>query len=174
MCSAPDQPPLFEDKSSGPSRRGMLGWIIVGAGAVTGAILGLPFLGFLFLPYLRRTPSNWQRVGKLESFRIGDTVEVTFTDPSSLPWAGVTAKTGAYLRRSSETEFIAFAVNCTHLGCIVRWVSGPGLFLCPCHGGVYYADGRVAAGPPPHDLYRYQVRVRRGWVELHTRPVPIQ
>ena len=34
------------------------------------------------------------------------------------------------------------------------------LFLCPCHGGVYYADGTVAGGPPPQPLFRYGVRDR--------------
>src|SRR3712207_8271662 len=40
----------------------------------------------------------------------------------------------------------AFAVNCTHLGCPVRWIQDASLFLCPCHGGVFYSDGRVAGG----------------------------
>jgi menaquinol-cytochrome c reductase iron-sulfur subunit len=45
--------------------------------------------------------------------------------------------------------------------------------MCPCHGGVYYQDGTVAAGPPPLPLPRYQVRVRNGQVEIQTNPTPI-
>ena len=48
---------------------------------------------------------------------------------------------------SSDDEFVAFSVNCAHLGCPVRWLREAHLFMCPCHGGVYYEDGRVAAGP---------------------------
>ena len=48
------------------------------------------------------------------------------------------------------------------------------LFMCPCHGGVFYKDGRVAAGPPQHPLPRYQVRVQNGQVEIEAAPIPIQ
>ena len=48
-----------------------------------------------------------------------------------------------------------------------------GLFLCPCHGGVYYADGTVSAGPPPRALPQYPVRVNNGQVEIQTSPIPI-
>jgi menaquinol-cytochrome c reductase iron-sulfur subunit len=45
--------------------------------------------------------------------------------------------------------------------------------MCPCHGGVYYKDGAVAAGPPPHALFQYQVRIRNGKVEILTSALPI-
>jgi menaquinol-cytochrome c reductase iron-sulfur subunit len=94
-------------------------------------------------------------------------------DPSPLPWAGITAKNAVWLRRESDTSFIAFAANCTHLGCPVRWMEGAELFMCPCHGGVYYKDGNVAAGPPPRPLFRYDVRVENGEVQIDSVVVPI-
>jgi menaquinol-cytochrome c reductase iron-sulfur subunit len=90
-----------------------------------------------------------------------------------LPWAGVTAKTAAWLRRVDQETFIAFSINCTHLGCPVRWLEQAELFMCPCHGGVYYKDGTVAAGPPPLPLPRYPVRLNNGKVEIQTNPIPI-
>jgi menaquinol-cytochrome c reductase iron-sulfur subunit len=45
--------------------------------------------------------------------------------------------------------------------------------MCPCHGGVYYEDGSVAAGPPPRGLYQYPVRVNNGQVEIMASPIPI-
>jgi menaquinol-cytochrome c reductase iron-sulfur subunit len=54
-----------------------------------------------------------------------------------------------------------------------RRPTGAELFLCPCHGGVYYADGTVSAGPPPKPLPTYPVRVRAGQVEIQTSPIPI-
>jgi menaquinol-cytochrome c reductase iron-sulfur subunit len=45
--------------------------------------------------------------------------------------------------------------------------------MCPCHGGVYYKDGTVAAGPPPLPLPRYPVRVVNGDVQIQTSPIPI-
>ena len=109
----------------------------------------------------------------VDDFPIGSTVSVTFDDASPLPWSGVTARTAAWLRREDAASFTAFAVNCTHLGCPVRWFENAGLFLCPCHGGVFNRDGSVAAGPPPKPLTRYPVRVRGGRVEIQTAPTPI-
>ena len=54
---------------------------------------------------------------------------------------------------------MAFRINCTHLGCPVRWLPDARLFMCPCHGGVYYANGERASGPPPRGLYEYRWRV---------------
>jgi menaquinol-cytochrome c reductase iron-sulfur subunit len=115
----------------------------------------------------------WRPVGSVDSFKIGKTVKVTFRDPSPLAWAGVTADTAAWLRRVSEDMFMAFALNCTHLGCPVRWLPDAGLFMCPCHGGVYYSDGHVAGGPPPRALFKYPVRVKNGMVEIQTSAIPI-
>ena len=137
-------------------------------------ILGIPFVGFILAPLFRQTPEKWVPVGKLADFTVGKTVNVTITDPSSLPWAGISARSAAWLRRESETEFVAFSVNCTHLGCPIRWMEGAELFMCPCHGGVFYKDGRVAAGPPQAPLTRYGVRVNKGSVEIQAAPVPIQ
>ena len=79
----------------------------------------------------------------------------------------------AWLRRVTEQSFIAFSVNCAHLGCPVQWRPQAQLFLCPCHGGVYYADGTVAAGPPPRPLFQYPVRVHDGLVEIQAQPMPL-
>ena len=142
-------------------------------GAMIGVILAIPVVGFVLAPLFQKTPEVWYSLGKKDAFKIGETVGVTFEDASPLPWAGVTAKTAAWLRRESEDTFIAFAINCSHLGCPVRWIADAHLFMCPCHGGVYYKNGAVAAGPPPHALSRYAVRVRNGKVEIRTSALPV-
>lgn len=156
-----------------PERRRFLSRLSIGLSAAIGAVLGLPVVGFLLSPLTRRTPRVWRPVGPVDHFKVGETVSVVFEDASPLPWAGVTARTAAWLRRDDERHFTAFTVHCTHLGCPVRWVPDAGLFLCPCHGGVYYADGTVSAGPPPKPLPQYPVRVSEGQVEIQTSPIPI-
>jgi menaquinol-cytochrome c reductase iron-sulfur subunit len=141
--------------------------------AFIGAVITLPGLAFVLAPIFKKPKQKWRPVGKVDDFKEGATVLVSFEDPSPEPWAGVTAKTAAWLRRVDQSEFIAFSINCRHLGCPVRWVASADLFMCPCHGGVYYSDGTVAAGPPPEPLDRYQVRVRDRQVEIHTAPVPL-
>jgi menaquinol-cytochrome c reductase iron-sulfur subunit len=156
-----------------PERRAFLTKISIALSALAAAAVGIPVVGFLLAPLLQATPEIWRSVGKADSFQIGTTVRVTFLDPSPLKWAGVTAKTAAWLRRLGDDQFVAFAMNCTHLGCPVRWLQDAGLFMCPCHGGVYYADGQVAAGPPPHALFKYPVRISNGEVEILTSAVPL-
>jgi menaquinol-cytochrome c reductase iron-sulfur subunit len=155
------------------ARRSFLSRLIAGLLGGSALLTSLPLIGFIFAPLLRRTAQVWRPVGEVNRFPIGSTLNVTLEDPSPLPWAGVTAKTGAWLRRESETGFVAFSVNCAHLGCPVRWLPQAKLFMCPCHGGVYNADGTVAAGPPPHALTRLEVRSRDGQVEIRTADVPI-
>lgn len=140
---------------------------------VCAAVLGIPLVGFVVAPLFRKAPDDWLTLGKVSDFEIGKTVSVTLNDPSSLPWAGISAKTAAWLRRVSENEFIAFSIHCTHMGCPVRWLADADLFMCPCHGGIYYADGTVAAGPPPKPLIRLEVRVVGDNVVIKSAPVPI-
>jgi menaquinol-cytochrome c reductase iron-sulfur subunit len=156
-----------------PSRRRFLSATIFALGGVAATLAGAPVVAYLLSPLLEPPNDIWRDVGPEGSFTIGQTVEVSFEEPSPLPWAGQTANTAAWLRRDSATDFLAFAVNCQHLGCPVSWLAEAELFMCPCHGGVYYADGRVAAGPPPRPLQRYEVRVRNGRVELRTGGLPL-
>ncbi len=154
-------------------RRDFLTRLCLGLSLFAGLIVAVPFVGFLIAPLLERVVQVWRPVGSVDQFAVGTTSKVSFVDSSPLPWAGVVARTAAWLRRDGPAQFVAFSVNCTHLGCPVRWLQDAELFLCPCHGGVYYKDGTVAAGPPPKPLPRYPVRVRNGQVEILTSPLPV-
>ena len=130
---------------------------------VGGAALSVPGVGFVVAPLFRDPPSEWRSVGKIAGFKIGDHGQRRLRrTPRRSPGQVSPPRRAAWLRRTAEQEFVAFSVNCAHLGCPVRWIESARLFMCPCHGGVYYEDGRVAAGPPPHGLTRYPVRVRDG------------
>lgn len=154
-----------------PERRRFFGKLGAICASLAGIVVAIPAVAFLL--GLRKAPRVWRSLGNAERFPVGETKLVSFLDPSPLPWAGVTAKTAAWLRREDERTFVAFSVNCTHLGCPVRWLPEADLFMCPCHGGVYYADGAVASGPPPKPLPTYPVRLRDGNVEILTTPLPI-
>lgn len=165
-------PPFGGGDRMSPSRRRFLQRLSIGLGSIAAALVAVPSLGFLL--GLRRPVQVWRDVGGLDQFEPGSTTLVSFLDPSPLPWAGVTARTAAWLRRGKDdVSFIAFSIDCTHLGCPVRWLPSADLFMCPCHGGVYYSDGRVASGPPPRPLPRYQVRVQNGRVQILSSPLPL-
>jgi len=155
------------------SRRKFLTRLSIGLGGACAAIIGAPAAGFVLAPLIRKVEGQWRSVGTKDGFAVGETVSVSFQDPSPLPWAGVTSRASAWLRRDTEDGFTAFSAHCTHLGCPVRWIAGANLFMCPCHGGVYYRDGSVAAGPPPHSLYRYDVRVVGNDVQIKASAIPI-
>lgn len=155
------------------SRRRFLNRLSLALSGVIGVIIGIPVVGFLIAPLLRRPTEVWRGVGPAANFQVGQTVKVDIDDPSPLPWAGVVSKTAVWLRRDSETQFRAFAVNCTHLGCPVRWLPDASLFMCPCHGGVFNRDGTVAGGPPPHPLPQYAVRLNAGQVEIQAGSSPL-
>jgi len=152
-------------------RRKFLIRLSIALGSLGAALVVVPSVAFLL--GFRKSPQIWRTVGKLDDFEIGSTVNVSFQDPSPLPWAGVTAQTAALLRRVIDRQFIAFSMICTHLGCPVRWLADANLFMCPCHGGVFYANGQVASGPPPKPLVQYPVRVYNNEVQILTMPVPI-
>jgi menaquinol-cytochrome c reductase iron-sulfur subunit len=156
-----------------PARRRFLERVSIGLASLAAIAIAIPTGWFLLGPLLRYVPAAWRPVGKPGDFPEGQTVRVAFPDVPQLAWSGDAGVTAAWLHHAKSGEFIAYAVYCTHLGCPVRWEPSAKLFLCPCHGGVYYADGTVAAGPPPRPLPRYPVRVRNGQVEIRTTRLPI-
>lgn len=175
MQENPNSPqgPAPQPKPEELSRRAFVSRLSIACAGLCTVIMAVPIVGFVVAPLFRKVPDEWMPVGKVDDFEIGKTVDVPIADPSPLPWAGITAKSAAWLRRESANEFIAFSVNCTHMGCPVRWLADAELFMCPCHGGIYYKDGAVAAGPPPKPLYRFEVRVVEGVVQIKAAPVPI-
>jgi menaquinol-cytochrome c reductase iron-sulfur subunit len=154
-------------------RRKFLVRITLLAGAIPAAIVSVPIFGALLGPLLQRQRQVWRKVANVSEINIGETKLISYVNADPLPWAGVTAKSAAWLRRESEEKFIAFSANCSHLGCPVRWEDKAQLFMCPCHGGVYYKDGTVAAGPPPKPLTQIEVRINKNDIEIKTAPVPI-
>ena len=155
------------------SRRKFFLRLSLSLGGIAAAATAVPIIGSLLAPILEKKNQAWRTVGSLKDFQIYTTTLVQFTNADPKPYAGVTAQSAAWLRRDSETKFTAFTANCTHLGCPVRWEKNAELFMCPCHGGVYYKDGTVAAGPPPKSLTQYEVRVYKDVVQIQTAPLPL-
>jgi len=155
------------------TRRRFLSRVSISLCVFGGAVVGLPLVAFLLEPIFQPRKYVWRRVGRVEDFEVGSTIEVKMKDADPEPWAGNIAWTAAWLQRREPNKFVAFSINCQHLGCPVRWEEGARLFMCPCHGGVYYENGEVAGGPPPRRLQTYPVRVSEGFVEIMPGPIPM-
>lgn len=145
------------------TRRGFLFRAGVALSALGGMLLTLPMIGYVAGVLFRRKPYEaWISLGPVSDFAESQTRLATYRNPFTTPWDGETAKVPCWVRRIEGEKFQVFAINCTHLGCPVRWFPESGLFLCPCHGGVYYQDGARASGPPPRGLFEYAYRIENG------------
>ena len=156
-------------------RRGFLQLLTALVGAVAAVVFAVPFLSYLFSP-LRRKRDPWVDLGKVGDFPTGETRLVTFQNKLGEPWVGRTGMTGVYVRYKGKADgkddFMVLAMNCAHLGCPVSWFPQSGLFLCPCHGGVYYEDGERASGPPPRGMFHCDWEVRQGVLRVRSPHFP--
>lgn len=161
--------------SDGLSRRSMLMKIGVGFNAAVGLILGVPIVRYILSPVTRaRKPGyeSWLSLGDVGQFPEGETRLATYQNPIMNPADGDTAKIPCWVRNVDGEKFQVFAINCAHLGCPVRWFPQSGLFMCPCHGGAYYADGSRASGPPERGLFQYRFRLERGNLLIDAGEMP--
>lgn len=152
-------------------------WMLMKAGIALNGLIGIglaiPIIGYLFGPVRRDSAYNsWVSLGPADSFPMGETRLVTFTNPWRRPWDGQTADIPCYVRRTGKRQFQVFAINCAHLGCPVRWFPQSQLFMCPCHGGVYYADGSRASGPPTRGLFPYPNKIVAGNLQIYAGQMP--
>jgi menaquinol-cytochrome c reductase iron-sulfur subunit len=172
-ASANQRPDAATASPEQARRRKFLTRITLGLGAISMSSILWAVLGFIIAPITHKNKPVWRKVGAVDDFPVGSTKVVTFENANTVPWGAYAGHTAAWLRREDQQTFTCFSVNCTHLGCPVRWEQGSELFMCPCHGGVYYRDGQVAAGPPPKSLPRYSVRIRGATVEIEATGIPI-
>lgn len=74
-----------------------------------------------------------------------------------------------YVRTTEAGQPLVLSGRCTHLGCSVRWNAQTNdSFRCPCHGGVFDAEGKVVKGPPKEALERPPLKLEGGelWIQV--------
>ncbi len=155
------------------SRRWLLLKIGIAMNAVVGVAITIPVLKYLFSAIKPDAEyKSWVSLGPIASFPVGETRLAKFTNPVRHSWDGETDGVACWVRRVAEHEFQVFAINCAHLGCPVRWFPQSQLFMCPCHGGAYYADGSRASGPPERGLFAYDARIVGGALQIKAGQMP--
>ncbi len=159
----------------------------IGVGAAIGAIVTIPVLGFTVLPSFTNVEENDVDLGPLENFPVGTYVIASYL---SDPKAGEVSRRTAFVRNNGftdggEVSFTILYSRCVHLGCPVqpngpideaakKEIDGVELrpvlaqsFGCPCHGGLYDAEGNRQAGPPVRSLDRYTFSIKDGRLILN-------
>ncbi len=125
----------------GRQRRGLL-WAAV-AGALVTTFGTLTSYAVAFLMPVRRS-SRTQRVflGFASSFQPG--TSRVFDLPSGDRMVVVRTEQAP----PQGIPFRAYSDRCPHLGCRVHYVASEDHYFCPCHQGVFDANGIATAGPP--------------------------
>jgi quinol---cytochrome c reductase iron-sulfur subunit, bacillus type len=175
---SPNPAGYFEGESM--TRRTALTVGVQAVGALAGAAIVLPAVGFAVAPLFEQEDQLWQSVGSTADFSPDTYRPVVIT---AVPGIGETGKTTVFVRqgnpnltglpsgyqKESPNEYVAITTRCAHLGCPVNFVAAARNFICPCHGGVYGFLGERIGGPPVRPLDRFQTRVTNGQVELGPR-----
>ena len=165
--------PLLHPTAAREDRRNFLFKLSIAINAAIGLLIATPVIRFLLGPLRPKGAyDSWIPLGKVAEYPPGTTLLAFFRNPITNPWDGETGNVACYVRRQPDGGFMIFAVNCAHLGCPVRWFPQSQLFMCPCHGGAYYADGSRAAGPPERGLFTYASRVDGDTLMIHAGQLP--
>jgi Rieske Fe-S protein len=159
---------------------------LIGLSAGMGAVLTLPVLGFMVLPSFTNLEEDEIDLGPLDNFPEGQYVIATYL---ARPQQGEVSRRTVFVRNNGAAEsgdpsFTILYSRCVHLGCPVQ-PNGPideeamqdidGVelrpvlaqsFGCPCHGGLYDAEGNRQAGPPVRSLDRYSFSIRNNRLVL--------
>jgi Rieske Fe-S protein len=153
----------------------------LGVGAAIGAVVTLPVVGFMVLPAFTDVEEDEADLGPIENFPEGEYVIATYL---ANPGIGEVTRRTAFIRNNGQTDagepsFTILYSRCVHLGCPVQ-PNGPideearqelenGVelrpvlaqsFGCPCHGGLYDAEGNRQAGPPVRSMDRYTFSIK--------------
>ena len=166
---------MSDQDTNAVSRRDFFAKIGMLLNGLAVVILAMPVIGYLVSPVLggdRGQYKRWITLGDLDEFPEGQTRLTKFENPISGVADGETDNIPCWVRHIQGDQFQVFAINCAHLGCPVRWFAQSGLFMCPCHGGVYYQDGSRASGPPPRGLFEYPYKVEGGKLLIEAGQLP--
>ncbi len=146
------------------TRAKFLSGATIGLGAVIGAAVGIPVLGFVLGPSFEGEEWYWVNLGPVDSatWEEDKFVPVVYTRE---PDGGNLARRVAFVRKNKaggevQEPFTVISNVCMHLGCPV--VGTNVCFGCPCHGGQYDLEGRRTAGPPVRPLNRLEYQITDG------------
>ncbi len=159
---ARQEPPPLE--LAFPTRRSFVGWLL-GIGAVTvGALLSVPLVRFALYPlFARTTETTWSDLGAVDEFNsLRAPLKRVVTIEQRDGWRKAVSEKPVYVTRDAQGQVRVLSSVCPHLGCSVSWNETKGQFICPCHAGVFHADGSRVSGPPPRSMDDLQIKIESG------------
>ena len=146
--------------SENGDRRTFFLTVLYGLWALIAAALSLPAAAYLFFPPNLRKESEWAEAGDVTKMVPNSPVEMVYRRNRVDGWRILSEKSTAWAVKLTSGEVIAFAPQCTHLGCAYHWETDKNQFLCPCHTSVFSIDGKVVSGPAQRPLDRFEAKVQ--------------
>jgi menaquinol-cytochrome c reductase iron-sulfur subunit len=150
-------------------RRRALTVFVNSAIALIGAALTSVLGAFALRPGSKGDDGRWLRAGALADLTPNVPLPKVLSISRTDGWYRERARETVFLVWDGRTTVHALSATCTHLGCQVRWDAASTRFRCPCHGGVFAADGSVVEGPPPRPLDRVEARIDAAGSEILVR-----
>jgi menaquinol-cytochrome c reductase iron-sulfur subunit len=114
---------------------------------------------YLLVPPKLRRQSEWVDAGDITQLAPNNPVEMTFRRNRVDGWKVTSEKSTAWVVKFANNQVVAYAPQCTHLGCAYHWDQGKTEFVCPCHNSIFSIDGKVQDGPAPRPLDRFQTKI---------------
>jgi Rieske Fe-S protein len=152
--------------SDNSDRRGFFLTAVYGLWAAMATALSLPAAIYLLLPPKLRRDTEWTDAGDVTKMVRDSPVEMVFRRNRTDGWRVLSEKSTAWAVKLASGEIVAFAPQCTHLGCAYHWDDPKKQFLCPCHTSVFSIDGKVISGPAPRPLDRFNAKVENNKLML--------
>lgn len=152
--------------SDNSDRRGFFLTAVYGLWAAMATALSLPAAIYLLLPPKLRRDTEWTDAGDVTKMVPDSPVEMVFRRNRTDGWRVLSEKSTAWAVKLASGEIVAFAPQCTHLGCAYHWDDSKKQFLCPCHTSVFSIDGKVISGPAPRPLDRFNAKVENNKLML--------
>lgn len=156
------------DKVESSGRRSFLGGLLAVSGTTVGVLLAVPLIRFVSYPLRKSaTETGWSDVGPMQDFAsLTAPVSKAITLERRDAWQTTSAQTAVYVLPPKDGIARVLSPICPHLGCSIRWVDDQDKFICPCHGGVWAADGKLIAGPPPRSMDSLESKVENGVLKV--------
>ena len=147
-----------QDPRAGGRRRALIVFVNTAVAVLGGGLTAL--LGaFALRPPRGASAGRWVRAGTTDDLKPDEPVPRVLAVSRVDGWYRERARQTVFLVWDGDKNIRAMSATCTHLGCQVQWDAKGKKFRCPCHGGVYAADGRVLEGPPPRPLDIVEARI---------------
>lgn len=132
---------------------------IYGLWGLMGLVLAVPAAVYLLWPPRPEREEEWIEAGNFRELEPEAPAEFIFRRNRIDGWKVTSEKATAWVVKVSDSEVVAFAPQCPHLGCAYHWNSKKHEFFCPCHASTFSLQGDVLTGPAPRPLDRYETKI---------------